>query len=169
MLAVGASRYPEWGSASVVGGALFAGAPMAAPEAGALATAVAAALLTAWGGGWSMILLRKVNGVFARRSIDGLDRGSIRAVTGLQVTGLTMDLARGGVLTLVALAAIGPVSGLAARHWTSSEASSEAAVLAVAAAAAAGAVWRLFHGVEGAQWWFFGGLGGGLAMILAGR
>ncbi|MDQ4080316.1 MAG: PTS sugar transporter subunit IIC, partial [Gemmatimonadota bacterium] len=42
---VGASRYPEWGSASVVGGALYALRPM--HPAGALTVAVLGALATA--------------------------------------------------------------------------------------------------------------------------
>ena len=52
-LPVGASRYPEWGSASVVGGALFALRPV--PTSGALTMAVLGALATAWVGGWTML------------------------------------------------------------------------------------------------------------------
>ena len=55
-LPVGASRYPEWGSASVVGGALFATQPE--PSAGALCLSVLCALATAYVGGLSMVLLR---------------------------------------------------------------------------------------------------------------
>ncbi|MEX2178650.1 MAG: PTS sugar transporter subunit IIC, partial [Gemmatimonadaceae bacterium] len=45
-LPFGASRYPEWGSAAVVGGALFASRPE--QPAGGMAMAIIAALATAW-------------------------------------------------------------------------------------------------------------------------
>ena len=48
-LPFGASRYPEWGSASVVAGALVASQPT--HPAGALTTAIIAGLTTAWFGG----------------------------------------------------------------------------------------------------------------------
>jgi PTS system mannose-specific IIC component len=53
-LPFGASRYPEWGSAGVVGGALFAAQPSGMP--GALPAALLAALLTASISGWSMVV-----------------------------------------------------------------------------------------------------------------
>lgn len=63
-LPVGASRYPEWGSASVVAGALAAAAPLHSP--GALPVAMLAALGTAWIGGWTMIALRRWNAARSR-------------------------------------------------------------------------------------------------------
>jgi PTS system mannose-specific IIC component len=60
----GASRYPEWGSAAVIGGALFAKAD--AFTAGRLTTAALAALVVAWVGGWSMVQVRKLNAHWAR-------------------------------------------------------------------------------------------------------
>ncbi|HEU4564586.1 MAG TPA: PTS sugar transporter subunit IIC [Gemmatimonadaceae bacterium] len=166
MLAVGASRYPEWGSASVVGGALYSSGVLASPDGGALVVAVAAALITAWLGGWSMYLHRKVNGYFARRSLPRLDRGSSGAVIGLQLTGLTLDLVRGGLLTLLVLLVSIPLGQLVARHWGLDAQTTRAVVLAVATAAAGGAAWRLFHGTGGARWWFVGGLTAGIALLL---
>jgi len=61
----GATRYPEWGSASVVGAALFA--PVAEGTAGAMLLAVLVALGTAGLGGSSVHLLRRVNAALARR------------------------------------------------------------------------------------------------------
>ena len=66
MLPVGASRYPEWGSASVVAGAIVASASVSVE--GALVGGVVAALATSWLGGRSMILLRELNGRLARRA-----------------------------------------------------------------------------------------------------
>src|SRR5215213_8123316 len=83
-LPFGASRYPEWGSASVVGGALFAStAPAAGP--GSLTVAVLGALATAWLGGESMVWLRRLNARWARTRLDAVERGSGRTVMGLQV------------------------------------------------------------------------------------
>jgi len=59
-LPFGASRYPEWGSASVVGGALAGAVPQ--HTHGAIAIAMLGALATAWVGGWSMTVVRKWNG-----------------------------------------------------------------------------------------------------------
>ena len=56
-LPFGASRYPEWGSASVVGGAIFASHP--SHPAGAMSLAMLAALATTWVGGWTMVKLRQ--------------------------------------------------------------------------------------------------------------
>ena len=50
-LPFGASRYPEWGSAAVVGGAISAA--LHAEPAGTVTVGVLAALATAWVGGWS--------------------------------------------------------------------------------------------------------------------
>ncbi|MGI9076543.1 MAG: PTS sugar transporter subunit IIC [Gemmatimonadaceae bacterium] len=163
MLAVGASRYPEWGSASVVGGALFAGMEPAG-WTGALPAAIAAALLTAWLGGWSMYLLRRVNGVLARRRLGELDAGSRSAVLGLQITGLTADVVRGGVLTLLALMVFVPAARYAAREWAFESARSEAVVLTLAVATAGAAGWRLFHAAAGARWLFLGGAAAGTAL-----
>ena len=59
-LPVGASRYPEWGSASVVAGAIFAAEPP--DRGGALAVATVVGLLTAAVGTYSMVVVRRLNG-----------------------------------------------------------------------------------------------------------
>ena len=63
-LPFGASRYPEWGSAAVVGGAIFASHPSHPP--GAMTIAVLGALATTWVGGWTMVKLRQLNAVLGR-------------------------------------------------------------------------------------------------------
>lgn len=166
MLAVGASRYPEWGTAGVAGGALYASRTLPSPDAGALVACVGVALVTAWIGGWSMFLHRRANGLLARRSLPALDRGSARTVTGLQLTGLTLDLLRGALLTLLALVVLVPVAQLVAARWTVDPSVTRSIVVAVAAATAASAAWRLFSGVAGARWWLAGGLAIGSFLVL---
>lgn len=162
-LPFGASRYPEWGSAAVVGGALFSDS--APSQAGGLTTAVLAALATAWVGGISMVLLREQNARWARARLHLLERGSGRTVIGIQVAGLTADLVRGGLLTFIALAILRPLSQLALSHWGASPALSRAFVTGVAATVAAAAAWRIFHSTSGARWLFLGGIGAGLSLL----
>ena len=162
-LPFGASRYPEWGSAAVVGGALFAEQRESAP--GALTAAVLAGLATAWVGGWSMVQLRKLNARWARTRLDALARGSERTVIGLQVGGMTADLVRGGVLTLLALLVMRPVVRASVSLWSVEGRVSRAVVVGVAATVAAGAAWKIFHTTAGARWFFVGGLAAGLLLL----
>ena len=166
-LPVGASRYPEWGSAAVVGGTLFAMTEgtdtMTTP--GAMCIAALFAIATAWVGGRSMVLLRQLNGRLARRHIEDLAAGSARTVVGLQLTGIVADLLRGFVLTLVAMLAALPAQAAALGRWGTSNLESRAVVVALAATVAGGAVWALVHAVPRARWLFLAGLVGGLAAL----
>ena len=162
-LPVGASRYPEWGSASVVGGAIYASRPI--PHAGSLGIAVLGAVFTAWLGGWTMVKLRERNAVWAAHSRAALESGSRRAMVGLQLTGLTADLARGVLLTAVAYAVLVPVERGVVARWSVGEQGSRAVLLATASSVAVGATWKLFHSTTGARWFFLTGLAIGLLMI----
>ena len=166
-LPIGASRYPEWGSASVVGGTIYAMAEgtESAMAPGAMCVAVLFGVGTAWVGGRSMVLLRQLNGRFARRHIEDLAAGSPRTVVALQMTGLVGDLLRGFLLTLVALLIAIPAQTAALTHWQTSARESRAIVVALAATVAAGAMWQLVHGVPRARWLFIAGLVCGLAAM----
>jgi mannose/fructose/N-acetylgalactosamine-specific phosphotransferase system component IIC len=133
-LPFGASRYPEWGSASVVGGALYAAQPDGSP--GALTIAVCAALVTAWIGGWTMVWHRRLIARWAAGMRGALASGSCDAVTALQLRGLTSDAARGGLLTWVALMALAPLERAILVQWTFTGAQSRAAVVICAGAVA---------------------------------
>jgi mannose/fructose/N-acetylgalactosamine-specific phosphotransferase system component IIC len=159
-LPLGASRYPEWGSASVVGGALFAAYPENPP--GALAIAVLGALAAAWIGGWTMVKLRWQNARWARSRRDALAAGSSEAVIGLQLLGLTADLLRGAVFTAVAYAVLAPVARAAVGVWGLDARVSRAVVVGAAITVAAGAAWKIFHSTLGVRWTFLAGLGAGI-------
>jgi len=163
-LPIGASRYPEWGSAAVVGGALFGSQTSDRP--GAMVLAVVAALATAWIGGWTMVMLRRLNALWARRHRASLDAGSYRTVVGLQIFGLTADLLRAAMLTWTALLLLGPAVAGLLRLWALDPRSSRAVVVGAAAAIAIGAVWKLFHLTPGARWLFVGGLAAGLLLLV---
>jgi len=163
-LPVGASRYPEWGSASVVAGGLAAAVPIRSP--GALPVAMLAALATAWVGGWTMIVLRRWNARRARNHVLALDSGVASTIVGLQLWGLTADFARAGVLTCVASLALTPVAIAAADRWRLDPRTSRAIVVGIAAAVAVAAVWKVFHATSGTRWLFGCGLVAGMALLV---
>jgi len=162
-LPFGASRYPEWGSASVVGGSLFAIHGDTSP--GALAVAVLAALVCGWIGGWSMVQLRKFNARLARARHEAVASGSKRVVEGLQVFGLTADLVRGAALSGITLVAFRPVQNYVLGTWGSDPRVSRAVVVGVAASVAGAAVWKVVHAAPGARWLLLAGIAVGLALL----
>jgi PTS system mannose-specific IIC component len=162
-LPFGASRYPEWGSSSVVGGGLFVSAP---DVAGALTTAVLASLAMAWTGGLSMLYLRRFNAWLARRRHGAVVQGDRNAIVGLQLSGLTADLVRGAMLTAAGLLLMAPLRDAALARWSTSSGVSRAIVVATAAAVTLGATYKLFHGVPRFVWYFGGALAAGLLLVL---
>jgi mannose/fructose/N-acetylgalactosamine-specific phosphotransferase system component IIC len=159
----GASRYPEWGTAGVTGGAVFAASGPGLP--GSLAVAVFVSLVTAMLSGSSMIALRKLIGVRAAATRELIDAGSERAVVGLQVFGLTADLARGFLLTLFAVALAGPLAGTMVMIWGLPATFSNAAVIGLAGAVAGGSLWKFFTTSPRTGWLFLVGLVIGLGVV----
>jgi len=162
-LPFGASRYPEWGSASVVGGAIFSSHP--SHPAGAMTLAMVAALATTWVGGWTMVKLRQRNAVWAGRRREALEAGSRGAVISLQLLGMTADLLRGIALTAIAYSLLAPLADFCIRTWMMDARLSRAIAVATAASVAGGAAWKLFHSTAGARWFFVGGLAAGLLFL----
>lgn len=162
----GASRYPEWGSAAVVGGVLFAQVAEGTPAA--MSVAVLASLVTAGVGGWSMVWLRRWNALWARQQQQRIARGSGSAVVALQLLGMTSDLLRGGLLTAAALLVFEPIHAAATGTVTLSPTVSRAVVVAVASAVGLAAVWKVVHTTAGARWYLLAGLvlGFGIAGML---
>lgn len=163
-LPFGASRYPEWGSASAVGGALFADAT--GHPAGSMTISLVAALSTAWVGSWSMVKLRQANARWATDVHRGLEAGARGTVIGLQLKGMTADLLRGLVLTMVAWAIFSPLSRVALPEWTVDARITRAITVAVATSVAGGAAWKIFHHSLPARWMFVAGLGVGFLLLL---
>jgi len=163
-LPFGASRYPEWGSASVVGGALYGSSPL--PAAGALTLALLASLATAWIGGWTMVRLRQWNGRSAARAQGALSAGARGTVIGLQLRGMTADLVRGAILTVVAVLAFEPLNVASLALWTVDARVSRAVAVGTALSVAIAASWKLFHGSMTARWMFPVGLVLGMALTV---
>lgn len=163
-LPVGASRYPEWGSSSAVGGALVAQSPDYSP--GSILTAVVATLCMAWCGGWSMVQLRQLNARWAHQRHDLVASGSRSAVIGLQLYGLSADLVRGAIMTAVGLVIFTPVYQRSLTHWAIDATVTRTILIAVAGVAIAGAVHKVFHATTFTGWYFLVGLGVGLAFLV---
>jgi len=155
-LPFGASRYPEWGSAGVVGGALFAAQPLGAP--GALPASLLAALLTASISGWSMVVLRRIIATRLERTRDSIEMGSRDALMGLHLSGMTLDLLRGALVTTLGMIVFSSLVRAIVAVWGSESAPSRAVVVVVAAIVAGGALWKVFHSVRHVLWFFLGGL-----------
>ena len=155
-LPFGASRYPEWGSASAIGGALYASSPT--PVAGSMAFALFAALATAWVGGWTMVKLRQRNAVWATQARGALDAGARGTVIGLQLKGLTADLVRGALLTAIAVSIFAPLAEASLALWSVDARVSRAMAVGTAISVAVAASWKLFHGTMTARWLFVAGL-----------
>ena len=155
-LPFGASRYPEWGSAGVVGGALFAAQPPGMP--GALPASMLAALLTASISGWSMVMLRRVIASRLQRTRNKIEEGSRDALMSLHLSGMSLDLLRGGLVTMTAMLIFGPLVTAIVAVWGSDSAPSRAVVVVIAAIVAGGALWKVFHAVKHVLWFLLAGL-----------
>jgi PTS system mannose-specific IIC component len=155
-LPFGASRYPEWGSAGVVGGALFAAEAHGMP--GALPASILAALLTASISGSSMVVLRRIIAGRLERSRDRIEEGSRDALLSLHLSGLTLDLLRGALVTTLGMMIFTPLVRAIVAVWGSESDYSRAVVVVVAATVAGGALWKVFHSVRHVIWFFVGGL-----------
>lgn len=155
-LPFGASRYPEWGSAGVVGGALFAAQPPGMP--GALPASLLAALLTAYVSGWSMVVLRRIIATRLERTRDSIEAGSRDALLSLHLSGMTMDLSRAALVTTAGMIVFSPLVRAIVAIWGSDSAPSRAVVVVIAAIVAGGALWKVFHSVRHVLWFFFAGL-----------
>jgi mannose/fructose/N-acetylgalactosamine-specific phosphotransferase system component IIC len=155
-LPFGASRYPEWGSAGVVGGALFSAQPPGMP--GALPASVLAALLTASISGSSMVVLRRMIARRLERSRDRIEDGSRGALLSLHLSGMTLDLLRGAIVTTLAMLIFSPLVRAIVATWGSESSYSRSVVVVVAAMVAGGALWKVFHSVRRVIWFFVGGV-----------
>jgi len=161
-LPFGASRYPEWGSAGVVGGALYAAQPPG--MYGALPAAMLAALLTASISGWSMVVLRRSIGDKLTRCRDHIEDGSRGALMSLHLTGMSLDLLRGAAVTLAGMLIFSPLVRAIVVIWGTAPAMSRAVVVVAAAIVAGSALWKVFHSVRHVLWFFFAGLAASAAI-----
>lgn len=101
VLPVGASRYPDYGAATIAAVAAGAGQAWTA----ALGPAVLLGLVLAHFGGWTIVLHRRVTAWALARAERALDRGEPGVASRVHLVGLTADLVRSAGLAAIGLAA----------------------------------------------------------------
>jgi mannose/fructose/N-acetylgalactosamine-specific phosphotransferase system component IIC len=162
-LPVGASRYPDWGPAAAAAGALAAVRGGRWDPAWMVGITVVA-LLAAWLGGLSLVVVRRLNAAQLRHHAEALARGDVRALVALQVGGIVRDLVRAAVLTGFTLA----VGERVARHvelgWRAPRQVADVAVVATALGVALWSAYRLF-GQGAPRRWFATGAVFGVAVV----
>ena len=99
ILPVGATRYPEYGPATVI--AVGAAHAFALPFGIGLATVVG--LFTAMIGGISLQILRRLNTRAVTAAAPALERGDVRALYRLHFSGAVRDLLRAALVTAFGL------------------------------------------------------------------
>ena len=161
VLPVGAVRYPDYGPASVGAAAVVAGTPWELT----LGVGVAVGLLVATVGGWSLLLLRRINAQAVQRHTAALQAGDSAMIRRLHYTAIGRDALRSLVLTALAIGA----AGIAVR---SARPSRETAVALTIAAVGAGAASALGGALRGAgvgsrrRWLVVGGAVGTVIGVL---
>jgi PTS system mannose-specific IIC component len=99
VLPVGASRYPDYGPATVA--AVYAALGWR-PEVG-LGASVGVGLLVAVLGGWAMQVVRRANAAAIQRRAAALSTGDSAAIRALQWGGIRRDIVRSAGVTLTGL------------------------------------------------------------------
>jgi hypothetical protein len=125
---------------------------------GALPASVLAALLTASISGSSMVVLRRRIAARLERTRDQIEDGSRDALLSLHLSGMTLDLLRGALVTTFGMMVFSPIVRAIVAVWGSESAYSRAVVVIVAAMVAGGALWKVFHSVRHVIWFFLAGL-----------
>jgi PTS system mannose-specific IIC component len=159
VLPIGASRYPDYGPASVAAGATAALVPPTS-----LGVAGLVALPLAVLGGWSLHLHRRRNARAIESKISRVTAGDARALWHLQREGLLRDARRGLGLSLIGL---GVVSVVHLIPWASIHRLEvlDGAVLAGGIAAALGGAFRS-AGAGPRRRWLAVGMATGLVVAL---
>jgi PTS system mannose-specific IIC component len=138
------------------------------PDVGAFAVAVLVGLATGWIGGWTMVKQRQIIAGFARPRLDQLAAGSRKTVIGLQVFGMTLDLARGTVLGALMILVARPLAVLVNARWSVGEDLSRAIIITAVVGVAAAAVWKDFHAISGTRRLFVAALAVGTLLVVVG-
>jgi PTS system mannose-specific IIC component len=164
VLPIGASRYPDYGPAAAVAGAMAALRPWAHPDG--VGVAAALGLVLAAAGGLTMELVRRANGRRIRSAEAALTSGDGRVLERLHWLGLATDALRALLVTGAGLLLAGPV-------MTAVEALpglQRALTIAVIAGGLASAVHGLSRqATRGTpRWWAWAGLAVGLVVAWLG-
>jgi hypothetical protein len=105
-----------------------------------------------------MVVLRRRIAARLERTRDQIEDGSRDALLSLHLSGMTLDLLRGALVTTFGMMVFSPIVRAIVAVWGSESAYSRAVVVIVAAMVAGGALWKVFHSVRHVIWFFLAGL-----------
>ena len=161
VLPVGASRYPESGTATVAATAAYIAVAPAALAPGVLVLVLAFALAWEWVGGQSVVLLRRANGKLLLKQ-EGVPA---RQLEHRHLSAMGLDFVRGAVV-----AAGGGLIAAALARWAAPlwdlDPRSTMAVLAVLTATMIGTAVPIFGGIRARRYALLLGLVAGVALTL---
>ncbi|MBW7934773.1 MAG: PTS sugar transporter subunit IIC [Gemmatimonadaceae bacterium] len=163
----GASRYPEWGPASVAAGAVAVVPGGSALTMQVLPLAVLAGLVAAAIGGQTLVWLRRLNLAISGRYRDELAAGDATAVLAVHWTGLLIDFGRAGAVTALFVVTLLPLRDVVLGGLLAVDGAR--AVLLTAALAAGvgvGAVWKVVHNTKEYARYLAAGLLAGLLVAV---
>ena len=103
-------------------------------------------------------MLRRIIAGRLERTRDSIEMGSRDALLSLHLSGMTMDLLRGALVTTLGMLVFSPLVRAIVAIWGSDSAPSRAVVVVIAAIVAGGALWKVFHSIRHVLWFFLGGL-----------
>jgi hypothetical protein len=114
-----------------------------------------------------MVVLRRIIGARLQRSRDDIEHGSRGALMSLHLTGMSLDLLRGALVTLLGMLIFSPLVAAIVAVWGSESSFSRAVVVVVAAIVAGGALWKVFHSVPHVIWFFLAGLVASILLLVS--
>ena len=161
VLPVGATKYPDYGPATVA--AVYAAWDLESWFGGGVAVGIG--LLTALLGGWAMRRLRRANARAMQRKEAAIETGDPRVIDRLHWGGMWRDVGRSAAVTVAGLALasvvwLAPLGGSAVYHWLTGGA------VAGGVAAAIGGALRSAGRTRRAAWFTAGLAGGTLLAVL---
>jgi PTS system mannose-specific IIC component len=160
VLPVGAARYPDYGPATVAAVTLAAGAPWEL----SLGLGAALGLVLAVVGGWSLLIVRRLNARAIQRRAAALAAGESAAIRRLQYGALLRDAARGFILTLLGILIASSVKETVHLDRQTAVALTLVAIGSALAAAVDGAVRSSGH--KARLKWLLAGAGAGLLLAV---
>lgn len=158
----GASRYLEWSCGAVVASLFAAKQPgLSAPV---LLTATVFALAAAWLAGFSMVVLRRINGwmIASRRGV--IETGDASVLSLLQASGMALDFVRGSVVVSVAALAAFPLGGAMVSAMSAPAHVRISVLVAIPGAVALAACWRIFAAGPARRYVLLAGVAAGLTL-----
>ena len=105
-----------------------------------------------------MVVLRRWIASRLERSRDQLEEGSRDALMSFHLSGMSMDLLRGALVTTIAMLIFAPLVKAIVVVWGSESAASRAVVVVIVAIVAGAALWKVYHSVRYVLWFLLAGL-----------